>query len=73
MVTRDARGWDHLGIPIKFADEPGRARLRLPAHGEHSSEVLRGLGYAEDEIAKLKQGGVIRDATPEDLAAHAGE
>lgn len=73
MVTQDARGWDHLGIPIKFADEPGRARFRLPAHGEHSSEVLRGLGYAEDAIAKLKQGGVIRDATPEDLAAHAGE
>ncbi len=73
MVTSDARGWDHLGIPIKFADEPGRARFRLPAHGEHSSEVLRRLGYAEDEIAKLKQGGVIRDATPEDLAAHAGE
>ena len=72
MVTRDARGWDHLGVPIKFAGEPGRASFRLAAHGQHSSEILRGLGYAEDEIGRMKQGGVIKDATPEEIAAHAG-
>jgi crotonobetainyl-CoA:carnitine CoA-transferase CaiB-like acyl-CoA transferase len=73
MVSRDARGWDHLGVPIKFADEPGHASFRLPAHGQHSSEILRSLGYAEDAIGTMKQAGVIRDATPEDIAAHAGE
>ena len=73
MVLKDARGWDHLGVPIKFADEPGRANFRSPARGEHSSQILRSLGYAEHEIAKLKEQGVIKDAIPEDVAAHAGE
>lgn len=73
MVTQDARGWDHLGVPIKFADEPGRANFRLPAHGQHSAEILRSLGYADDEIGRLKESGVTKDATPEDIAAHGGE
>ena len=73
MVLKDARGWDHLGVPIKFADEPGRASFRLPAHGQHSLEILRSLGYAEDEIGSLKENGVIKDATREDVAAHRGE
>jgi len=73
MVTKDARGWDHLGVPIKFADEPGRAIFRLPALGQDSSEILRSLGYAEGDIGRLKEHGVTRDATPEDIAAHCGE
>lgn len=62
MVLKDHRGWDHLGIPIAFRNEPGRVRFDAPAHGEHSSAILHALGYAEAEIAKLKGGGVIKDA-----------
>jgi len=62
MVLKDARGWDHLGIAIAFRDEPGRVRFDAPAHGQHSSAILRGLGYAEGEIAQLKARGVIKDA-----------
>ena len=72
MVLKDARGWDHLGVPIKFADEPGHANFRLPAHGQHSSEILRGLGYAENEIDNLRNRGIIKDASPADIAAHGG-
>jgi crotonobetainyl-CoA:carnitine CoA-transferase CaiB-like acyl-CoA transferase len=58
MVIEDRRGWEHLGIPIKFADEPGQIRFDPPAHGEHSEEILRGLGYSDAELAAMKTGGV---------------
>ena len=64
MVLQDHNGWDHLGVPIKFADEPGRPKFEAPAHGRHSSEILRDLGYSEDDIGKLKAGDVIKDAAP---------
>ena len=72
MVQKDARGWDHLGVPIRFSGEPGRPSFQLPAHGEHSSQILRGLGYGDVEIERFKKDGVIRDATPEEVAAHSG-
>jgi len=62
MVLKDARGWDHLGIPIAFRDEPGRVRFDAPGHGQHSSAILRGLGYAEGEIEQLESRGVIKGA-----------
>jgi len=60
MVLKDARGWDHLGVPIKFADEPAQPNFDPPVHGQHSLEILRGLGYAETEIARLKAKGAVK-------------
>ena len=62
MVLKDSRGWDHLGVPIKFADEPARPNFDPPAHGQHSAEILRDLGYADSEISKLISGGVVNGA-----------
>jgi crotonobetainyl-CoA:carnitine CoA-transferase CaiB-like acyl-CoA transferase len=58
MLVEDQRGWEHLGIPIKFADEPGSIRFHPPVHGEHSEEILRGLGYSDAELAAMKADGV---------------
>jgi crotonobetainyl-CoA:carnitine CoA-transferase CaiB-like acyl-CoA transferase len=58
MVIEDARGWEHLGIPIRFEDEPGRVRFDPPAHGEHSEEILRRLGYSDAELTAMKSDGV---------------
>ncbi len=58
MVLEDFRGWEHLGIPIKFSEEPGEIRFDPPAHGQHSEEILRALGYSDAELATLKADGV---------------
>jgi len=40
MVERDAEGNLHIGLPIKFRDEPGTLNPRLPAFGEHTADVI---------------------------------
>lgn len=50
MLLRDAAGTEHLGVPIKFRNEPAEPRLRAPALGEHSRAILAGLGYGAAEI-----------------------
>ena len=61
IVLTDARGWDHIGTPIRFENEPGRVRFDPPALGQHSQAILRDLGYAEGEIAQLRNEGTIKD------------
>ncbi len=59
MVLEDARGWEHIGIPIKFLNEPGRVDFALPEHGQHTREILADLGYDAGEIERMKQAGVF--------------
>ena len=49
----------NIGIPVKLSATPGRIRHRAPALGEHTQEVLLQAGYSEDEIAGLRERGVI--------------
>ncbi len=60
MVTKDARGWDHLGAPIKFSDEPARPNFQAPAHGQHTREILSGLGYGETDVEKLVSEEIVK-------------
>ncbi|QRX81599.1 CaiB/BaiF CoA-transferase family protein [Glaciimonas sp. PAMC28666] len=71
-VTTDERGWDHIGNPIRFTDEPGNTRFDTPALGQHSEAILRELDYSESEIAKLRADGTIKVASHEDISLHAG-
>jgi crotonobetainyl-CoA:carnitine CoA-transferase CaiB-like acyl-CoA transferase len=47
------------GIPVKFSETPGEITLVPPGHGEHTMEILRALGYEEEEIRKMGEQGVI--------------
>ena len=60
MVLKDVRGWDHLGVPIAFRDEPARPRFDPPAHGEHTAEILRRLGYGDADVVRLAARGVVK-------------
>jgi len=59
MVIEDAWGWEHVGNPLHFADEPPLPNLSLPAIGEHSIEILEGLGYGAAEIDELVDAGTV--------------
>jgi crotonobetainyl-CoA:carnitine CoA-transferase CaiB-like acyl-CoA transferase len=47
------------GVPVKLSETPGAVRTPPPLLGEHTDEVLRGLGLSRDEVAALREEGVI--------------
>jgi crotonobetainyl-CoA:carnitine CoA-transferase CaiB-like acyl-CoA transferase len=52
-----------LGVPVKLSRTPGDpARGPGPVLGEHTDAVLADLGYAPDEIERLKAAGAVAGA-----------
>ncbi len=59
--------WNHpqygkikvVNNPIKLSKTPPEIRSRAPALGEHTIEVMKGLGYSEADIANMKKGGIL--------------
>jgi crotonobetainyl-CoA:carnitine CoA-transferase CaiB-like acyl-CoA transferase len=47
------------GLPVKLSETPAAIGLPPPRLGQHTAEVMRGLGYAEAEIDALGQRGAI--------------
>jgi crotonobetainyl-CoA:carnitine CoA-transferase CaiB-like acyl-CoA transferase len=42
-----------IGNPIKFSETPVSYRLPPPMLGEHTNEVLRGIGYSKEGIRAI--------------------
>jgi len=47
------------GIPVKLSETPGGIRTPPPTKGQHTDEILRSLGYTQDEILSLREESVI--------------
>ncbi|MEM6745382.1 MAG: CoA transferase, partial [Pseudomonadota bacterium] len=51
MRVTDADGNAHIGIPIKYAEEPGRMNPALPGLGEHTEDLLREAGVGDEVLS----------------------
>jgi len=58
-----------LGNPVKASAELARSRTPAPWLGQHSAEVLKGLGYGDGQIASLFADGVVYDQYREKATA----
>ena len=54
MIVEDERGWEHIGLPMKFKNEPGQLRFKFAKLGEHTEQVLESLGHDAAARAALK-------------------
>lgn len=59
MIVEDEQGHEHIGIPIKFKNEPGTINFKSPALGEHNAEIAHLVGFDEEEIQSMKNKGVF--------------
>ncbi|MDK3018886.1 CaiB/BaiF CoA transferase family protein [Pseudodonghicola flavimaris] len=50
-------GYQGLGAPARLSETQATYRHKPPAFGQHTEEVLRALGYGEDDIRRLRQSG----------------
>lgn len=48
-----------VGIAPKLSDTPGNVRSLSPLLGEHTDEILQGIGFNQGEIESLRKEGVI--------------
>jgi formyl-CoA transferase len=55
----DGKPLELPGIVPRLSDTPGETRWLGPKLGEHTAEILTGLGYSPDEQQELKRRGVI--------------
>ncbi|MDQ6895771.1 MAG: CoA transferase [Actinomycetota bacterium] len=49
-----------LGSPVKLSGTPPQLRHASPAHGEHTGEILAAMGFGEQDIRRLLDGGVVK-------------
>ena len=50
-----------IGLPVKFSDTPGEVSHGAPLYGQHTREVLREHGFADDEVERLLAEGAIAE------------
>jgi crotonobetainyl-CoA:carnitine CoA-transferase CaiB-like acyl-CoA transferase len=51
-----------LGLPIKFSDTRAAITRPAPLLGEHTREILEGLGYSTAEVDRLQREGAVHCA-----------
>jgi crotonobetainyl-CoA:carnitine CoA-transferase CaiB-like acyl-CoA transferase len=55
----DGRDVRVVGVPMRFSATPGTIRSGPPAVGQHTDEVLRELGFDDEELRAMHDEGVV--------------
>jgi len=48
-----------VNTPIKYSHATPGVRTPPPTLGQHTDEILRGIEYGKEDIARLKREGVV--------------
>jgi crotonobetainyl-CoA:carnitine CoA-transferase CaiB-like acyl-CoA transferase len=59
MIIEDAQGREHIGIPIKFKNEPGKVNFMAPELGADNESIAQELGFTAEQITAMKEKGVF--------------
>jgi formyl-CoA transferase len=59
VPTPDGRPLSVVGQPFSLSRTPSHMAAAPPEVGEHTDEVLREFGFADDEIAALRRGKAV--------------
>ncbi len=59
MIIEDEQGREHIGIPIKFKNEPGKVNFLAPELGADNEAVALELGFTPEQIQAMKEKGVF--------------
>lgn len=54
MLLTDELGNHHLGVPIKFLNEPAEPNFDLPEFSQDTQKILLELGYSEQQILQMQ-------------------
>ena len=59
ISSADGEKIRQVGFPVKLSDMPDRLRTPPPRLGEHTEEILKSIGYRDEEIDTFKKEGTI--------------
>jgi crotonobetainyl-CoA:carnitine CoA-transferase CaiB-like acyl-CoA transferase len=62
LATIDAEGIGKLtlfNLTAQFEKTPGRVEFPPPRLGEHTEEILKGIGFSKEDVKSLKEKGIV--------------
>lgn len=59
MIHGSGDGVPQFAFPLRFSEFTFDVHTHAPAHGEHSNEIVKELGYSIETIETLRASGVV--------------
>ena len=56
----EGRKVKQVGISVKLSETPGSIRSLAPTLGQHTEEIMHGLGYSDEQIEKWRADGSLK-------------